>query len=550
MSEIHLPCPTCETRIRFRDGLPDRENITCPKCGATIPLRRPSRPRNPPAREEYDEDERPRRPAPRRSRSERAAPVSRQQPSAAPRRFQAGRKKAKSSEGSSAGMWFGLIGGSIGLLGLILGVIFFVNSGKKDSGSTEKTETLADASNANATDNPAQQFEPNVSPTPTSNTQSAPAAFAGGNASPTLKPGPDGVIPAPAGNANAAAHADNRLKYGWNANPQFAYRTTIKAEVGDRIEEIRGLSTYQVIGPDPAMTRKLDEDQQAGGMATGTGFVVNANGYIMTCAHVVEGGTKIEVDLGSQTYAARVVESNPQRDLALIQISARNLPVLPLGDSSRVELAQQVRLVGYPLSDVLGTSVKVTQGSVAGFIDRKKGRMIQVDASMNPGNSGGPLVNDRGEAIGVASAGYFGSDIAEVGLAIPASDVDDMLRKNGVSPLRNGAAQALDGPNLAKRVTPAVAYLKVTLGSAAKESLVLKHFSRYSTQSRAGMAARSRGVPHRRNPKAANFWSIRPGRSCMPREQSKACLTVWDRCHCWPSNRFRLTAKPLGAPSS
>ncbi len=155
----------------------------------------------------------------------------------------------------------------------------------------------------------------------------------------------------------------------------------------------------------------------------------------------------IEVELDNRKYAARVIEINSQRDIALIRIAARNLPVLPLSDSSRIQLAQPVRVVGFPLSDVLGTSVKITQGSVAGFIDRKTGRMIQVDASMNPGNSGGPLVNDRGEVIGVASAGYFGSEISEVGLAVPSNEVGALLRKHNITPLREGPWPGWKGRN-------------------------------------------------------------------------------------------------------
>ncbi len=323
---------------------------------------------------------------------------------------------------------------------------------------------------------------PNV-PTSNAPAQQAVPLSNGGAPAPTLQPGPDGVIPAPTGKDNTNPANSNHLKYGWKANPDFAYRTTIRAEIGDEIQNINGLSTYKVLGQDPALAQLIEEEEVEKGLATGTGFVVHPDGYLMTCAHVIEGGAKIEVELGERTYLARVVETNSKRDLALIQIAARNLPVLPLADSAKIELAQHVRLVGFPLSNVLGSSVKVTQGSVAGFIEKKNGRMIQVDASMNPGNSGGPLVNDRGEAIGVASAGYFGSDIAEVGLAIPTNDVALLMRKNSVNPTSGGAGKTLDGPELAKRVTPSVAYLKVTMGSTPKESLALKHFSTFTTTS-------------------------------------------------------------------
>ncbi|MCA9070791.1 MAG: trypsin-like peptidase domain-containing protein, partial [Planctomycetaceae bacterium] len=306
-----------------------------------------------------------------------------------------------------------------------------------------------------------------------------------GEPKPVAGQGGGGVIPAPAapGKVNVVANDQNRLKYGLSSQKEFAYRTTITATIGNEVHRTSGMTTYKVLGRDPEIDRIFQEDDKEQ-LATGSGFVVHPDGYLMTCAHVIEGATKIEVDLGNKTYAARVIAINSQRDIALIRISARNLPVLPLGNSDQIELAQHVRVVGYPLSDVLGTSVKITQGSVAGFIDRKNGRMIQVDASMNPGNSGGPLVNDRGEAIGVASAGFFGSDISEVGLGVPANDVMTLMQKNGIAPQTAPGAAKLEGPELARKVTPSVAYLRVTMGASPKEALVLSQFSTFSTMKR------------------------------------------------------------------
>lgn len=482
MTEIYVPCPACETRIRFKDGLPNRDWIDCPQCGEEIQLRRPSRPGRPTSWHGDDEADR-RQPEPRRDR-----------PIATPPRRSYEDQEHHEREGSSVGLWFGLIGGSVGVLGLVLGLIFFVNSDKNDDGKAARpdgNEVVANKGSGSpaANKNPAQQLVANLLPEASAAQPALPLSN-GGPPGPTLQPGPDGVIPAPAGVAKADGGNDDRLKYGWQANPQFAYRTTIRIEIGDEVRTINGMSNYQVVGQDAALARNVEEEDNEEGQATGTGFVVHPDGYLMTCAHVVQGATKIEVELGGRTYLAHVVETNSRRDLALIQIAARNLPVLPLADSSRVELAQPVRLVGFPLSDVLGSSVKVTQGSVAGFIDKKNGRMIQVDASMNPGNSGGPLVNDRGEAIGVASAGYFGSDIAEVGLAIPANDVTALLRKNSVTPTNGGACQSLEGPELAKKVTPSVAYLKVTMSSGSKESLAITHISSFTTSSQ-----RKNGLP-------------------------------------------------------
>ena len=492
MPEIYIPCPACETRIRFPAGLPDRDTINCPQCSEVIPLRRVTRPRRPAARATENYGGRRPQAVPRRSEP------------AGPRRYQAGRQK--SEEGHSASFWVGVVGGSIGLTCLIVGLIFFVHSRKDPIPNPEAVADAApeDAPAAPATmaqnplvpANPVPQVAVNTNPapnpvpvtnpminepaTPTVQPNWSMPAVSTGNPTPTLPAGPDGVIPAPQVAAGKVVDEADRLRYNWNGNRFFTYRTTIKSTMGNETKSLTGVTRYEVLGHDPAMAAAV-EDEEEGGIATGTGFVVHSDGYLMTCAHVIEGGARIEIELGKQKYLARVVALNSKRDLALLQIAARNLPVLPLGDASQVELAEHVRVVGYPLSQVLGSSIKITQGSVAGFIDGKSGRMIQVDASINPGNSGGPLVNDKGDVIGVASSGYFGSDIAEVGLAIPTDDVAALMRKRGVNPTAGGLGRHLDGPELAKKVTPSVGFITVTMGSSAEKGLVLRHSSTCTT---------------------------------------------------------------------
>ncbi len=469
MSEIYIPCPACETRIRFPAGLPDRDTIRCPQCDERILLRQTSRPR---------------RPAPRNEPPRPAVPPRRSPASDDPQEHQ----------GHSAGFWAGIVGGAVGLTCLILGIIFFVHSrdSESDSQASQPIAETDDPSTRPAITlpgaDPAQPLVNNLLPMANRNAPPGP----GGVPIPTLPAGPDGVIPAPQGNGRPAEVANNRLKYDWKLNPVVAYRTTINSVVGNETQNVTGVARYQVLGHDAALLAKAaEEEEDEGGIATGTGFVVHRDGYLMTCAHVIEDSTRVVVELDNHKYLARVIAVNTKRDLALIRIAARNLPVLPLGDPAKVELAQPVRLVGYPLSDVLGSSVKVTQGSVAGFIDGESGRMIQVDASMNPGNSGGPLVNDRGDVIGVASSGYFGSRIAEVGLAIPTTDVAELMRKAGVTPTAGDFGQPLNGPELAKKVTPSVAYITVTLGSKHQNSLAIQHFCSF-TKTSAGRVSTSK----------------------------------------------------------
>ncbi len=168
---------------------------------------------------------------------------------------------------------------------------------------------------------------------------------------------------------------------------------------------------------------------------TGSGFIMDSNGYILTNAHVIEGATTIYVTLtDKREFKAKLIGSDPRTDVALVKIEASNLPKLPVGDSSRVRVGEWVLAIGSPF----GLDNTVTAGIVSA-----KGRetndsitpFIQTDVAINPGNSGGPLINTRGEVIGINSQiyskswGYMG-----ISFAIPIDEViriSEQLKVNG-----------------------------------------------------------------------------------------------------------------------
>jgi hypothetical protein len=117
---------------------------------------------------------------------------------------------------------------------------------------------------------------------------------------------------------------------------------------------------------------------------------------------------------------------------------------------------------------VLGESVKITRGTVSGMVNSEGRRLFQVDASINPGNSGGPLVDETGRVVGVASAKLAGEDIDGVGFAVISNDVQTLLNAHRIPYQAAQAGARLDGPELARRVTPAVVMLKVTIASGAQ----------------------------------------------------------------------------------
>jgi S1-C subfamily serine protease len=136
--------------------------------------------------------------------------------------------------------------------------------------------------------------------------------------------------------------------------------------------------------------------------ALGSGFVVGADGRIATNLHVLGGGEHATVVLadGREFTEIEVLGIDPAHDLALLRVPARDLPVLPLGDSDAVKPGERVVAIGHPLG--LGNTVSDGLVSAVREVDASL-RVLQVSAPISPGSSGGPLLNDRGEVIGVST---------------------------------------------------------------------------------------------------------------------------------------------------
>jgi serine protease Do len=211
-------------------------------------------------------------------------------------------------------------------------------------------------------------------------------------------------------------------------------RAAMGGEVDPNVEEFFRRFGIPMPGrPDPRRGPRNDseEPQQRG---VGSGFILSADGYVMTNAHVVEGADEVMVTLtDKREFKARIVGSDKRTDVAVVKIDATGLPAVKIGDASKLRVGEWVMAIGSPF----GLENTVTAGIVSAK-QRDTGDylpFIQTDVAINPGNSGGPLLNMRGEVIGINSQIYSRSGgFMGISFSIPIDEamrVADQLRVKG-----------------------------------------------------------------------------------------------------------------------
>ena len=168
---------------------------------------------------------------------------------------------------------------------------------------------------------------------------------------------------------------------------------------------------------------------------SGTGFIINESGLVVTNKHVVHGASKVTLRLASGgNFRGNVAERHPSLDLAYIEIDTeRSFTPIAIGDSGTVRVGEDVIAIGFPLGSSLGQEPTVS----VGIISARRNDRLQTDASLNPGNSGGPLLNIYGEAIGVVTSRVDSTDsgraVSGIAFAIPINQVESGLGRQ-VSP--------------------------------------------------------------------------------------------------------------------
>ena len=175
----------------------------------------------------------------------------------------------------------------------------------------------------------------------------------------------------------------------------------------------------------------------------GSGVIISSDGYILTCAHVVDGASNITVTINDKDYTATLVGEDTTSDIAVVKVDATGLTPATVGNSDNLKVGESVMAVGNPLGELGGT---VTSGivsalnrsvSIQGSSSVNTMSLIQMDASVSPGNSGGGLFNMNGELIGLVNAKSSSSDAEGLGFAIPINDAikvaQDLLENGYVS---------------------------------------------------------------------------------------------------------------------
>ncbi|WP_100067942.1 HhoA/HhoB/HtrA family serine endopeptidase [Cylindrospermopsis raciborskii] len=221
-------------------------------------------------------------------------------------------------------------------------------------------------------------------------------------------------------------------------DPNFIVQVVQK--VGSAVVRIDSARTVTSQVPeefsDPFLRRffgdALPQPEQRVERGSGSGFIINASGQILTNSHVVDGADQVTVTLkDGRSFDGKVLGEDAVTDVAVIQINAQNLPTLTLGNSSDLQPGEAVIAIGNPL----GLNNTVTSGIISAT-DRsstdigasdKRVDYLQTDAAINPGNSGGPLLNARGEAIGMNTAIIQGAQ--GLGFAIPINTVKKIAQE-------------------------------------------------------------------------------------------------------------------------
>ncbi|MCQ2153941.1 MAG: Do family serine endopeptidase [Bacteroidales bacterium] len=299
---------------------------------------------------------------------------------------------------------------------------------------------------------------------------------------------PDRIVKADGAGGSVPGAAFRTVNLSETSYPDFTYAAEssvdavvfVKVTVKSQVPQMNDPFFQFFFGGTPQMR----EREQQG---SGSGVIIRQDGYIVTNNHVVAGASKIEVTLNNnKTYEAKLIGTDPATDVALIKIEAEDLPVIPMGDSDRLRLGEWVIAIGSPYN--LRSTITAGIVSAKGRAMNSSGEFkiesfIQTDAAVNPGNSGGALVNKAGQLVGIntmiysQTGSYSGYSFA-VPVNIVKKIVSDLIDFGSVKRVRLGVTMTAIDEKTAKDLKlsslDGVYIVEVAKGSSAEKAGIKK----------------------------------------------------------------------------
>jgi len=281
----------------------------------------------------------------------------------------------------------------------------------------------------------------------------------------------DSLLGAPASVINPYfGDLQNRdLAYRWNPGESFAYDFSFTIdEKSPKAFRVNGDCKYTV-GPETMISANLS--------GSGTAFAIGSN-FLATSAHIVKYANRIDVTVGGKRYAAKIVDIDSINDLAILAIDGQ-LEALPIGSAKSLEQSDTVIVVGYPKGEKKESAIKVSAGIVTHVDEMNRSRAITIDGSIDPGNRGGPVLNQKGQLVGIASATVPGDRGETVGFACLADRLRDLMTKNSITAIPSPSDSLLESKEIAKRVSPSLGFVDVS-GWADQQCNEITYLAKYS----------------------------------------------------------------------